>query len=125
MSNYHVLEITADKDTATVAMHFTVPDETNFASVNLRTALVQYLAKINPDAPITVVPWLETEDPTEYAALAAGSVYEVMQQVEYNVNATNAEKATVIDTRWTALSSTIPDLIRERLKFWGLDRDVS
>lgn len=125
MSNYHVMEVSADHDTATVAMHFTVPDEANFASVNIRAALVEYLATRGVDNVVTAVPWLETDNPTEYAALEAGSVFEKIERVEYDVNVTNAAKAAVIDARWTALNATIPDVLRERLKFWGLDRDVT
>ena len=126
MANYHVMEICDDKDVAKIAWHIAVPDEDNYAGVNLRTALGQYLTSAaGGERTITQVPWLEADNPTEYASLSGCEVYEIIQTVEYNANDGNAAKAAAMDEHWTQLNSTIPDTLRERLKFWGLNRDVS
>lgn len=115
MSDYHVLDINTAGDRARVAFHFAVPNETNAANVQLSTALVQYLA------PSTDVPFLAQP---ESDAIAAGTVYEHVETVQFDANANNAAKRAVLDNRWSALNSKIPDQLRTRLKFWGTERDV-
>lgn len=126
MSNYHVMQVSDKKDTATVAFHITVPDEDNAVSVNLRTALKQHLDGIDSsERVVSQVPWLETDFAAEFTAIQNGGVYEHLITVEFDANLTIAQKRTVLDSRYTALAGAIPDILRERFKFWGLNRDVT
>lgn len=123
MSNYHILEMTSKEHKVKVAFHIVVPDEDNSATptaVNLQDAVGQYLT-----GTVTVVPWLETDFATEYAQIESGEVYEKVEIVEFDANLTNLEKRGIIDTRYTALAGSIPDIIRARFKFWGSNRDVT
>ena len=115
MSNYHVLAQDLKSDSAQVAFHIAVPVETNAAGVYLSVALRQHLA------PATQVPWLV--DP-ELTGIANGDVYEYLQNVEFSALLSVAEKRAIIDARYTALAAAIPNIIRDRYRFWGLDRDV-
>lgn len=116
MSNYHVLEINDKKDTARVAFHIAVPDESNTASINIRTALMQHTT------PSSAIPFIES---SEAAQIEAGELYEHIEAIEFNANLTATEKRTIIDNRYKALATIIPNRIRERYSFWGLSRDVT
>lgn len=125
MANYHVLEVSPKGNRAQVAFHFTVGAGTNFAGKSWQSVLVEYLSKNSSEArAITQVPWLETGNATEHTALTNGGVYEVVESVSWDGNATNSEKAAVIDARWTALNATTLSELQEQLTFWGLDRNV-
>lgn len=119
MSNYHVLRMRSKEHEVRVVFHIAVPDETNSASVNLRTALSQYVGGANFES---VVPWLSAGD---LADIQNGLFYEKTEMVKFNANLTNAEKQTVIDNRYNALAASIPDKIRSQLRFWGMNRDVT
>jgi len=118
MSNYHVLDANDKEDKIRVAFHIAVPDEVNAASVNLRECVSQFISQI------TIVPWLEADLPTEYTQIGNGEVYEHSQVVQVNANLSVIEKRTILDTKFNQLNTVIPDLIRGRFRFWGLDRDV-
>ena len=122
MSNYHVLEVNDKKDAASVVFHIPVPDEVNSVGINLRVILKQYLADREI---VPVMSWLQTDNPTEYAQIENGEVYEHSLQVRYNANETDLYKRDQIDAKYTSLVSIIPNIIRERFKFWGLNRDVT
>lgn len=120
--NYHILEVSDKEDEARVAFHIAVPNENNFAGINLQVALKQHLD--SPERRITGVPWLQVGDPTEYAAVENGAVYEHVETVEFDAHLTNVQKRDLIDARYNFLATLIPDRIRARLRFWGLDRMV-
>ena len=122
MSDFHVLE-TSEKDHASrVAFHIAVPNENNAVSVNLRTAVSQYLAA---QEVVTSVPWLEATNPSEYTQLQNGEVYEHSAEVRYSANLSVPEKRGLLDARYSQLASNIPAIIRSKFRFWGLDRDVA
>lgn len=118
MADYHVLESTR-RDKVRVAFHIPVPDENNNVGINFQTAVSQYLT-----GEPTVVPWLQSKDPTEYVQLQNGEIYEYVETIEYNANSTNSEKQAVVDVWYNELVSKIPNTIRERFIFWGLDRRI-
>jgi len=118
MSNYHVLGVNDKEDKVRVAFHFVVPDELNSASVNLRECVSQFISQI------TIVPWLEADFPTEYTQIGNGEVYEHSLAVQVNANLSVLEKRTILDNKFNQLNTVIPDLIRGRFRFWGLNRDV-
>ena len=118
--NYHVLQ-SSRGDRVNVVFHISVPDELNAVTVNLRDAVKQYLAG---QGIVSQVPWLEANNPTEYAQIQNGEIYEHSTVVQYNVNFSDADKRTEMDSKYTAMAVLIQDEIRSRFKFWGLDRDV-
>ncbi|MBW8001762.1 MAG: hypothetical protein FVQ80_07030 [Planctomycetes bacterium] len=120
MSNYHVLKVSDKKDSANVAYHVGVPSENNVAGVNLRSAVSQSLSGVSPSQ----VPWLQGDFSIEYAGLQSGVTYEHVESIRFNANLSNANKQLAIDGRFTELVTSIPNKIRARFKFWGLNRDV-
>ena len=125
MSNYHVLQISNKKDKAWVAFHIAVPDENNSANKNLRVALKEQLEGLNPtDRVITNVPWLETEFAAEYAQIKDCEVYEHYVGIKFDPALTVIQKRNILDQKYTNFAASIPNTLRERLKFWGLNRDV-
>ena len=118
MANYHVLDISG-RDEARVVFHIPVPAEQNGAGTNLQDAMKQYLS-----GEVTAVPWLQTNNPAEYAQLVNGEVYEHVESVEYDANMPNQRKQDVIDARYTALVAVVQEKVREKFRFWGLDRNV-
>ena len=117
MSNYHVKEITADGRKARVVFHIPIPVENNSAGVDLRTAVSQY---IDSASFTSKVPWITIE----LVQLQSGELYEHLEVITFESAATALEKQTEIDNRYTALSSSVLNKMREVLKFWGKDRDI-
>lgn len=124
MANYHGMQIHPDRDEIRIAFHIPVPDEDNAAGVNLRTALKAWLESERGGITTSEVPWLETSDPTEYTAVVAGEIYELVEWMEFDANASNSEKQAEMDAYFEVLEASVPDKLREQLKFWGKDRDV-
>lgn len=116
MSNYHVMTITPNGRTAQVVFHISIPVENNGASVALRTAVSQYIGTFT-----SIVPWIDAGEVTQ---LENGELYEHSEVVLFEGDASNAEKQTTIDNRYTVLTTSILARIREILKFWGLDKNV-
>ena len=116
MSNYHVLEVNDKQDRARVAFHISVPDESNAQSVALKDCIKQHLS------PVVDIPWLI--DP-ELTQIQNGEVYEHIETVEFDANLTALQKRGEIDARYTVLNSNIPNIIRNRYEFWGMDRDIA
>lgn len=114
--DYHVLEVNDKQDRARVAFHIAVPVENNSQSVALKDCVKQHLS------PATDVPWLG--DP-ELTQIANGEVCEHIETVEFDANLTALQKRGEIDARFNALNTKIPDVIRNRYEFWGMDRDVA
>ena len=118
--NYHVLQ-SSRGDRVNVVFHISVPDEDNAVAVNLRSAVSQFLSG---QGTVSQVPWLETNNPTEYAQIQNGEIYEHSTVVQYDTNLADGDKRTEMDNKYIALVAMIQNEIRERFKFWGLDRDV-
>lgn len=123
MADFHVLDITDKKDVARIAFHFAAPVGNNQAGVAYSAAYKEWREE-NGVTLASRVPDLTNDDPTEAAAIAAGTVLEHMESVQFNANATNNQKLAAIQARWTALNASLPAEVAENLKFWGYDGDV-
>ena len=121
MSNYHILESSNKQNKVDVIFHIAVPNENNSVSVNLQTAVKQ---RQGLNETVSNVPWLQIENPTEYTAIENGEIYEIRQAVEFNANLTIVQKRNKIDARYTTLANSVPNIIRNKFEFWGLDREV-
>lgn len=122
MSNYHVLESSNKQNYVKAIFHIAVPDEDNSAGVNLQTAIAQWKSE---QVEVTDVPWLQVDFATEYTAIQNGEIYELSETVEFDANLSVVQKRGEIDDRYTALFTNVPDIIRNRFQFWGLNRDVT
>ena len=120
MSNYHVLQ-TVRKDRAQIVFHIAVPDEVNVSGVNLQLSVSQYVS----EGIVSQVPWLQADFASEYTQIQNGEIYEHVEMVEYDANLNNVAKQVKMDTKYSALVTTIQNKIRDQFKFWGLNRDVT
>lgn len=128
MSNYHVLQSEpGEQGWAKVAFHIQLPDEANFAGVNLRDAVKEYLsieAGKKMGFQYTEVPWLEDDFPAEYQDIQDGLVVERVEKVAIDPALTLPEKRDVLDARFAQLSISVIAHIRNAFEFWGYDRDI-
>ena len=122
MAKIHILDQNTKKDTAQVIYHIDIPDVANSGGMSYRAALVEHL---NPDGTgiVSRVPNLETSNPTEFANLQSGAVYEASERVEFDANLTAGQKATEIDNHYNARKDSILSAIQDRLKYWGTTRN--
>lgn len=119
MSNYHILQQDDGHNVVSVAFHIPVPAETNGAGKNLKDCIKQHLG------PSSSVPWLQAGNPTEYAQVENGEVYEHVESIQFsNAHETVANKRAQLDAKWTSLNGADPDKIRTRYQWWGTDRNV-
>ncbi|MDY6888149.1 MAG: hypothetical protein SVV88_11015 [Pseudomonadota bacterium] len=115
MSNYHVKEMGHKKEWADVVFHISVPNVNNDASVNYRTAVAAQYEALK-------VPWLDGT--AEHTQIINGEFYEHEVKVEFDADLTIAQKRDIVDAKYTSLVTTIQNIIQERFRLWGLDRDV-
>lgn len=119
MSNYHVLKQTKKKHEVEVVFHIAVPAEQNNPGKDLSDCIKEDL---QPDG--SLVPWLETGNPTEYANILDGTVFEIKETIKFNAGLTLVQKRNVIDAKYSSLASNVPDIIRNVYQWWGTNRDV-
>ena len=116
--DYHVMNMRKDGRAARVIFHIPIPNENNAASVSLRTALSEYTDGTNF---VSKYPGIAG---AELTAIQNGSLYEQVETVVFLAADSNGQKQTKIDEKFTLLSTSVLNKMREILKFWGLDRDV-
>lgn len=117
-SDYHVLTVNKKADNLQVAFHIPIPNELNSAGINYQTAVKADIGQTS------IIPWLEVDFSVEYLAIQNGEIYEKIETVQVNANASDLAKRTAIDARFTALSISVPSYIRTVYKFWGMNKDV-
>ncbi|MCK4826940.1 hypothetical protein KA005_65005 [bacterium] len=117
MSDYHIL--TADKygNSFQVVMHFPVPDQTNEASVNYRTAIVQWQG----GAPIQSI---LTDIGAEQTLLDAGEIYEQSYNFHSNPGENQATKQAQLDAMWDEKRIEVQAELVKILSYWGFNRDI-
>lgn len=123
MSSYHVLESFDGGEKVQVVFHIPVPNTLNYVGTNLRTAFVAYKTAHN-DTGSSIVPLLATSDPTEYAAIVAGQIYEHQEYVYAPDHDPLVKKAT-IDALYTKRSAIITVELADRFQFWGFNANVA
>lgn len=120
MSDFHVLDVTPNKDQARIAIHVSVPAGNNSAGRPWNTVLLEYLGGTQA----TAVPWLASSDPVEAGMIGTGDVYEAIETVRFNANESNANKLAAMQTHVANRQSEITARLAEALKFWGFDGDI-
>jgi hypothetical protein len=121
--DFHVLEVNQKEDTARVAFHIATPTGTNTQGLNYSDVLVEWRGTLSSD-----VPNLDTRNGdggTESTAISNGEVYEHIETVEFDAEAANPDKLTVIRNRYNQLTTLIQSRIQNQLKFWGYSEDVA
>jgi len=117
MSNYHVLDTGLRNNWSKVAFHIPIPDETNVANYNLRTALSEYKSGYESEVPYI--------DSAEQDQITAGEIYEHIESVTFTIAMPNVDRISMLDAMYTALETDMLNKIRLKLKFWGYSKDVS
>lgn len=118
MSDYHVMHGKDDGNWYQMVCHIPVPNENNAVGFNLRTALTQFLGTLEETS---IVPFI---DPAEVVQLQNGELFELPVEFATNPNESVADARAKMDVKFTQLSITVVNRIRERLKYWGYNRDV-
>ncbi len=125
MSDYHVRQIREDGREANVVFHIPIPVENNGAGVPLRTALSEQIKPRLEDGTFGIFQsQLQGITAGELIQLQTGELSERAETVSFLAADTNAQKQAKIDDRYTKLTTSALNIIRTRLKFWGLDRNV-
>ena len=60
----------------------------------------------------------------ELTQLQNGELYEVSKTVKFLAADTDGQKQAKIDDRYTVLTTSAVNNVRNILKFWGLNRDI-
>lgn len=117
MADYHILSADKYGNAFQVVFHFPVPDQTNEANVNYRTAIVQYQG----GAPIQSI---LTDPGAEQTQLDAGEIYERSYTFNSNPNETPAQKQAKLDALWGTKNSEVQDELQKVLSYWGFERTI-
>lgn len=117
MSDYHILSGSKDGNKFRIVVHFQVPDVTNEASVNYRTAIVQYQG----GAPIqSRIP----EPGEEQTKLDAGELYETETRFNTDPSEDLQTKRNKLDALFTSENADVQVELAQLLSYWGFARDV-
>jgi len=124
MSDYHVLTVSPDKKTVTVVFRIPIPDETNQAGKNYRTALVEKLTHESPSGTIESKSPFSTSE--ELSQVQNGEVYEVLTSVRFSsLSLTNAQRRDELDAKFEELKTKALAQLKTELEWWGYKRDVT
>jgi len=114
MANWHVLKQSLDEKQVSLVFHYITPSGTNVAGLTYSECILRDKA---PEG--SSVPKLETDNPTEYAAILDGSVYEEGLSISLDPNATNPEKVSFINGAWERRNSKFQSFVTKIYKFYG------
>jgi len=117
MADYHITSADVYGNRFTVVMHFPVPDTTNEAVVNYRTAIVEYQG----GAPIKSV---LTDIGAEQTLLDAGQIIERVYPFHSNPQQTPAEKQALLDAMWELERGNQQAELARILSYWGFNRTI-
>lgn len=128
MSNYHALQSEPGEQGWTrVAFHIPIPDEANFAGVNLKQAVKERQAidaKKIMRFQYSQVPWLGEKFSQELEDIQNGLIVERVEKVAIDPKLPSNKKQAAIDARYNQLKGMIIAQMRDRFEFWGFDRDT-
>ena len=117
MANWHALEGSDDGNSFRIAFHIAIPAGNNRVSVSYRTALIAsgiggttiLVEGVGPGQIATA----------EKAQIAAGEVYEHIENVVTNPGETAAALQARITAMHTALATSVRDRLQRRLTYFG------
>ena len=117
MADYHITSADIYGNRFSVVMHFPVPDEVNEASVNYRTAMVEYQG----GAPIASA---LTNIGAEQTLLDAGEIFEKSYSFNSNPNESPAQKQSKLDALWATKRVDETVRLSHILSYWGFNRTI-
>lgn len=119
MSNYHVLEISAngERGQASVVMHIATPLGNNLKG----TSYADALSEVQGGSVVSAVSGISVE---EQAALNDGSLFEYMESVTIHRDMNNSTKQARLDAAYTEAVTREQAKMKERLWGWGFERNV-
>lgn len=119
MSDYHVLQANKLKTKITVAMHYPVPDEANFAGKTLVSCIVEddFVTK-RTHLPLTHIAQAEIDQ------VEAGEVIEDRLEFGFLPDLSDAQIRDQMDINYANRLALAIDTIRARYAFWGYSRDI-
>jgi len=126
MSDYHVLEQSADKKTVRVALHYTIPaDSQNQVNQNHRNLIAIVRKNAESGTVKSQVPYLADEFSTELAKMQTGEIIEEVVTVRFSsLGLSNAQKKAEIEAAWEAKRAEIFDRLQTQLEYYHYDNDI-
>jgi len=120
MSNYHVLNQHQKEHRVSVVFHVPIPDQNNFAGVNLRVAVKQFLESTVE----TITSQCPFIDAGELTQLQNGELFEFVDEIDVDNLSTKAERKAQLDARFATISAIVAARVEKELDFWGLSINV-
>lgn len=120
MSNYHVLNQHQKEHKVSVVFHVPIPDQANFAGVNLRVATKQFLESTVE----TITSRCPFIDAGELTQLQNGELFEFVDEIDVDNLLTKAERKAQLDARFAAISAIVAARVEKELDFWGFSINV-
>lgn len=117
MADYHILRADWQGNAFRVAMHFPVPNTTNEAGVNYRTAVAQ----AQGGAVVSIVPDIL---PAEQGQLDTGELIERVYWFRTDPSETPAQKQAQLDVMWSTKRSAEQAALARILSYWGYARTI-
>jgi len=127
MSDYHVLEQSADKKTVRVALHYAIPaDSQNQVNQNHRDLLAIARKDAESGTVKSRVPYLSDEFSAELAKMQTGEIIEEVMTVRFSsLNLSNAQKKAEIEAAWESKRAEVFDRLQTQLEYYHYDNDVA
>jgi hypothetical protein len=122
MANWHARAGSLDGNSFEIIFHIPIPATNNRVGLSFRTALVKSGFGGKTKMTEGVLPGEITT--TERAAIAAGSLYEHIEQFDTHPDETATQLQVRIDARYNQLATQLLDRIKNILQYWGHDRNV-
>ena len=114
-TNYYVLDGTRRGSRLRVAYHVEVPNSSNAAGTNWRTAVTEFLSTTD-DGTLSKVPGLAS---SEQNKLDAGELAEWVDAVEDDANAPPATRKANVEAHVSAAAAERGQNMADRLQHWG------
>ena len=126
MSDYHILAQSIDKKTIQVALHYTIPANSQNKVSKYHRDLIVIVRKDQATGMVeSQVPYLADEFATELAQLRSGEKLEEIISYRFSsLNLSAAEKKAEIEAVWSARQAEIFDELQKQLEYYHYDNDI-
>lgn len=126
MSDYHILAQSIDKKTIQVALHYTIPANSQNKVSKYHRDLIVIVRKDQATGMVeSQVPYLADEFATELAQLRSGEKLEEIISYRFSsLNLSVAEKRAEIEALWSARQTEIFDELQKQLEYYHYDNDI-
>ena len=122
MADYHVLNTDESGNALRVVFHVAIPNLTNDAGVNYRTALVAWLGGADDPTVIqSACPFISAGELTQ---MQAGEVFERVVELSSNPSEDYPTEQARLDAWHATVASDVADLVQTVLQYWGYERNI-